>query len=165
MKAIGDGRVIDIGFDVDLRDQQIETLKAENRRLERQAADAERTASRAQEDATRALSELRRQLGPLFRALQMVFGELDAAGVTESPMSEVQDNAARTKWAKWIERFGVGSPASRFIEALLDHGELTAKQMKTAGKMGENTVYQMASKLGQLGLVVKNGSNYALKQL
>lgn len=162
--------VIDVGFG---GDAEIETLREENRRLQRAVDDAERDARRAREDAQRALSALRSNLGPLYRALQMVFGELDAAGVTESPQAPYAgsepasvDNAARAKWEKWIQSVGAGSPAARFIETLLVHGELSAKQMKTAAKMGEATVYQAASKLGKLGLVTKSGTGkYILSQI
>jgi len=175
-KAIGDGSVIDIGVEIDPRDADLQRLEGEVRQLRRALKDAEVEAERAREDANRALSMLRRQLNPLYRALQAVFGELDAAGVGDSPLSDEssppreggapsQDPRVSTVWTAWKERFGVGSGPARVIDALLLHGDLNVAQLKVAGQMATQTVYDSVSKLNKLGLIDKNGGRYSLKKL
>jgi hypothetical protein len=128
MKKLGDGTVIDVGFDVDERDVQIETLRTENKRLQRALSDAELRADRAGEDANRALSMLRRQLGPLYRALQAVFGELDAAGVRDDVQAQPSApgapvaSATDPRWESWKQKMP-GRPAE-MIDLLLLHGEM-----------------------------------------
>ena len=165
-RAIGDGAVIDIPSG---RDQERETLRAEIRRLEREVADARVRAERAEEDAQRAMGELRRVLSPLYKALQMVFGELDAAGVDvgPTPVSSAPDmDRLRKVWQPWIDRFGGPSdPRSRFILALLEHGELGVEQMKVAAQMAHGTVYDVAKKLTKLSLLDKaTRGRYALRK-
>jgi hypothetical protein len=160
LKAIGDGSVIDLG--VDESDRELDTLKAENRRLQRAVSDAERAAERAQEDAFRALSVLRRQLGPLYRALQAVFGELDAAGVAETmPTMTASAAGSADKWDEWKQRLGPG--CAKVIDALLLGGEMSITAICVAAKMGKRTVYEATSKMGQAGIVARNGSKFSLK--
>lgn len=163
MKHIGTGDVIDV--DIDPRDQEIEALRSENRRLQRAVSDAEVDAKRAREDADRALSNLRRQLGPLYRALQMVFGELDAAGVADTqPASSASTNdGAKAKWDEWKQR--LDNNCARVIDALLLGGEMNVKAIMVACRMGEATVYRSTSQMGQAGILVKNGGKFSLKQL
>lgn len=170
LKAIGDGNVIDI--DVDPRDQQIEQLRVENRRLQRELSDANLRADRAREDADRALSMLRRQLGPLYRALQAVFGELEAAGVREdapqrrpeSVDSPPADPRVKAVWDSWKQR--LGGTVAKGIDALLLHGELDAQQLAIAAGLDKRTVTNtIIYKLNQAGLINKNGGRFSLKQL
>lgn len=172
-KAIGDGSadVIDLG--VDERDQEIDALKAENRKLRRELSDAEVRADRAREDANRALSMLRRQLAPLYRALQAVFGELDAAGVTDAapPTAATMTATApvndrqRNVYEPWLERFGRDSAQGRVVQALLAHGDLSVEQLRIAAQMAYSTAYEAAKRLKKLGLVENNGGKFSLKQL
>lgn len=161
------------GTVVDPQAPRIAQLEAELRQVRRQLADAEVTAARAREDADRALSMLRRQLAPLYRALQAVFGELDAAGIadtgerdgTAAPGGSASGRSARelTLWADWKARLPPG--CGKVIDVLLLHPDLSVRQIKAAARMGENTVYQATSKLGQLGLVTKHDGRFALKAL
>lgn len=169
-KLIGDGTVIDIGTegDTDPRDVQIEQLKAEKRRLEREVSDANLRADRAREDADRALSELRRQLNPLYVALQRVFGELDAAGVTESAAASASsaaptDSGSKAKWDDWKKR--LGPSCAKVIDALLLGGEMNVESIKIAAKLGRDTVYSATSVMGRAGILVKNGGKFSLKSL
>jgi FtsZ-binding cell division protein ZapB len=171
MKAIGGGTFIDMG--IDERDQEIESLKAENRRLQRAVTDAEVEAKRAREDANRALSMLRRQLSPLYRALQAVFGELDDAGVTDGPVpvhtagaAPVAGEDARLKniWDSWKER--LGPTCAKVIDALLLQSEMTNRQIAVAIGTGRiQTVYDAVTKMNKVSLLTKNGDRYSLKQL
>lgn len=153
-------------------DQEVERLQAENRKLKRQLSDAETEGARAREDADRALGMLRKQLSPLYRALQAVFGELDAAGVgtyehpdpVPSSMG-AQPTRVAAVWESWKLKLGATSAPARVIDALLIHGAMNVPQLKVAGKMANQTVYDAVSKLNKLGLIDKNGGRYSLKQL
>jgi len=169
-KAIGTGEIIDAdvlgGTAHELRIAELET---QLRAMTRQRDDANRETKRAQEDAQRALSMLRTQLGPLYRALQAVFGELDAAGVTEDRRPEPGDAppAAPAKnvavWEAWKQRM---PPAvGKVIDALLLHGELNQVQIKVAARIGSSTVTDAVYKLNKAGLINKNGGRVSLKQL
>jgi hypothetical protein len=168
-RQIGDGTIIDAGFDVDPRDQQLEALRAENRRLQRAVSDAELAAGRAREDADRALSNLRRQLNPLYRALQMVFGELDAAGVTDTAAPSTAPATAPTapatdpRWESWKQK--LPGRAAEIIDLLLLHGEMSRNQLMAAMHVGKDVVRVTMSRLNVAGLINKNGGKFSLKPL
>jgi DNA-binding transcriptional regulator GbsR (MarR family) len=160
-----------IVVDDDPRDKEIEKLRLKLRQAERDTADAERAAERAREDAHRALSMLRKQLGPLYRALQAVFGELDAAGITDTPAAQPgaapvpagQDPRVTAVWQAWKEKF---PPAcGKVIDALLLHGELNSVQLKVTARLGTSSVSESISKLNKAGLINKNGGRFSLKSL
>lgn len=171
-KQLGDGNVIDIGVEVDPRDQELDMLRAETRRLKRELSDAELRADRASEDATRALSNLRRQLGPLYRALQMVFGELDAAGVVDAPgeppaagrtsAASAPDSRVSAVWDAWKSKMGT---AAKIIDALQIHGELNTQQLAVVVGLHRTTIPALILKLNKAGLINKNGGRFSLKQL
>jgi DNA-binding transcriptional ArsR family regulator len=162
-KRLGDGNIIDVGaLGGDDRDQQIEVLNLEVRRLQRALADAKREAERAREDADRALGTLRRQLSPLYRALQAVFGELDAAGVTEAaPGTTATVPDRSTRWDEWKQR--LGPACARIIDALLLGGEMNVTALTVACKMSKRTVYEATSKMGRAGLLDRAHGRYSLK--
>lgn len=144
---------------VDHRDEQIESLEEDVRRLRAELSIAKREAIQAQADATRALSALRKQLSPLYRALQAVFGELDAAGTEETGGSPPSSGA----WNEWKTRLGPN--CAKVIDALLLGGEMTITAITLTAKIGKNTAYQATSKMGQAGILIRNGSKFSLKQL
>lgn len=167
-----DGRVIDIG--IDDRDRQLEELRAENRRLQRVAADAELRADRAQEDAQRALGMLRRQLSPLYKALQAVFGELDAAGVMDaaegppaqadsSPRPMSADPRVAAVWESWKNK--LGGQCAKVIDVLLTHREMNTTQLAIAVGTRRQNIPNLIYKLNQAGLINKNGGRFSLKEL
>lgn len=163
-----EGDVIDIG--IDPRDQELESLRAEIRRLQRALNDANVRADRAQEDAQRALSMLRKQLNPLYRALQAVFGELDTAGVTEEAPQAAAPAAATAPdvrvsavWQAWKSKLGTGP--GKVIDALLLHGEMTAQQIAIATGYHRNSIPDLIYRLNKAGLINKNGGRFSLKSL
>jgi hypothetical protein len=118
------------------------------------------------ESMGRALALLRRQLEPLYTALRVVFGQLDAAGVApENPCQEPvgREVKASPVWESWISK--LGGKSADFIRALLEHGEMTSVQLRVVTHSGQQTVYDVTSKLNKLGLLNKNGGKYSLKQL
>lgn len=154
-------------------DPEIERLQVANRQLRRDLDDARLETRRAREDADRALSALRRQLSPLYRALQMVFGELDAAGVTDTPSVAAGASAAATVnsgdprvqavWEKWKSHLP-GYPA-RIIDALLIHGEMNTAQLAIAAGCKRQRISEGMVKLNKAGLINKNAGRFSLKQL
>lgn len=150
----------------DDRDARIVELERTNRQLSRDLATARGETQRAKDESAAALSNLRRQLSPLYRALQMVFGELDAAGIGEaSPSSTGTPNSDRTTavWTSWKSKLGVG-PA-KLIDALLLHGEMNTQQLAIACGMNRNTVPNYIHALNKAGLISKNGGRFSLKSL
>jgi chromosome segregation ATPase len=108
------------------------------------------------------MKNLRHQLAPLHNALRLVFGELDAVGVQADQENRVPGRVASV-WESWKQK--LGGKQAEFIQALLDHGEMSAVQLKVATHTGTSTVPQVIYKLNQLGLINKNGGKYSLKQL
>jgi hypothetical protein len=122
-------------------------------------------AARANQIAQRTVAELRRQLLPLFQALRAVFGEIDTIAPPESDQSGAapQSDKKRAVWESWKQKLG-GKPAE-LIDALLDHREMSAVQLRVALKCHIQTVYDTTAKLQKLGLVNKKGGKYSLKEL
>lgn len=139
-----------------------EELHDEIRQLKRELSTTRAEASAAKRDAARAMGELRKQLSPLYRALQMVFGELDSAGVSDgvSPAATPQTSAV---WEAWKSRIG-GQPA-KVIDALLLHGDLNAGQIAIAIGISPKNVAQVIHKLNKASLIEKNNGRFSLKKL
>jgi len=156
----------------DPRDDRIDDLDRQVARLRGDLSDARHELTRVREDSNRALTALRQQLSPLYRALQRVFGELDDAGVPDTPApGSSQTTAAAAPgdprvaavWDSWKSRL---SPAcGKVIDALLLHGELNSVQIKVAARLGTSTVSDSISKLNKAGLINKNGGRFSLKSL
>lgn len=145
----------------DDKDVQIAALQDELADVRRALKAATVEARMARDESARALGALRRQLTPLYRALQGVFGELDAAGAVDDGQAAGGGKAAQ--WEEWKAR--LGPSCAKVIDTLLLGGEMTVKAIKISARMGENTVYQATSKMGQAGILVKNGGKFSLKQL
>jgi hypothetical protein len=139
-------------------DDLIGSLRAENRQLKADLADAQRAVEHARANAARSVAALRKQLQPLYRALQGVFGELDDLAPNDD-----QSAPRSGAWDEWKAR--LGPSCAKVIDVLLLGGEMTVTAIMTTGKMGKNTVYQATSKMGQAGILVRNGSKFSLKQL
>lgn len=153
----------------DDRDEQIAELQAELRETRAELLRAKADATQAKQDTARAVSALRRQLTPLYRALQAVFGELDAAGVTDgarptTPASGAGDARLKAIWDSWKER--LGPTCAKVIDALLLQPEMTNRQIAVAIGTGRiQTIYDAVAKMNKVSLLTKNGDRYSLKQL
>lgn len=143
-------------------DSELEALRDEVRRLNVDLSAARREASNARRDADRAMAELRRQLGPLYKAMQMVFGELDAAGIEDSSGPAPSNARVSAVWDSWKSR--VGSSA-KVIDALLLHGEMNTGQLAVATGFHRTTIPAHVFKLNKLGLLNKNAGRFSLKKL
>lgn len=149
--------------DTDDRDAQIAALQREASALRRDLAAAKLDARHATEKADAAMANLRRQLSPLYRALQMVFGELDAAGVTDGPASAATATPTAGKWDEWKAR--LGPSCAKVIDALLLGGDMSTQAIKVAARMGTTAVYEATSKMGRAGILEKNGGKFSLKRV
>jgi chromosome segregation ATPase len=150
------------------KDRKISELEAELRQVRRELADAELEASRAREDSSRALSMLRGQLSPLYRALQAVFGELDAAGVSDTSSRSDRDQPMQSErvsavWEAWKKKLPPG--CGKIIDALLIHSDLNGTQICVAAQIGKGSLHGLIYKLNKAGLINKNGGRFSLKQL
>ena len=151
----------------DPKDRRIADLELELRQARRDAMDARMEAGRAQEDAARALSALRGQLSPLYRALQAVFGELDAAGVSDgtSHGAAPSQDADRISpvWDAWKKK--LPPQCGKIIDALLIHKDLNGTQICVAAQISKGSLHGLIHKLNKAGLINKNGGRFSLKQL
>jgi hypothetical protein len=135
--------------EVDNRDEVIRQL-----RCDLAAAQAENNG------AAQAVAALKEELGPLYRGLQKLFGELDkVAG------EEVAPAAANTgAWAAW--RAKLPTKQWQFIEALMHLGSAaTGAQLRAATKTAGSTTTYVLRSLTSMGLFVKVGNQYRLKDL
>lgn len=112
-----------------------------------------------------ATATLRRLLEPQYIALQAIFGELDLVSVGEpgaagSPM----DDPKRRLWQSKIDKFG-DNLQGKMIRALLDHGSLTAPQLRVPMDCSLQSVYNTYNRLVKLGLVSSQGGKYSLREL
>ena len=107
-----------------------------------------------------ALIRVRRQLQPLYTALSTLFGDLPESN---EPEERQPRHSTEGVWGKWKQKLP-GKPAE-IIQALLEHGEMSVAQIRVAAHCGQQTVYDVTSKLNKLGLLNKNGGKYSLKQL
>ena len=150
--------------EVDRRDEIILELRDENRELVRENQNLQAELSSAKVQNSRAISMLRHQLDPLYKALQSVYGVIEASGVEEDDDPKAGTNPrVKAVWESWKQK--LGGKQAEFIQALLEHGSMTAVQLKVATHTGTSTVPQVIYKLNQLGLIDKNGGKYSLKQL
>ena len=157
-------RLIEGAIMPDVDSSEVDDLREEIRQLKYDLSTAQREVSAAKRDAARALANLRKQLGPLYQALQMVFGELDAAGVEEPSAASGPVNARTAAvWENWKEKLGLGP--GKVIDALLLHGEMNTSQLAIATGYNRKTVPQYVSACKAAGLINKNGQKFSLKKL
>lgn len=138
-------------------------MREEIRGLREQLRNAQRETATAKRDASRAMGELRRQLGPLYKALQMVFGELEAAGVDGDEAAPNASPRVSAVWAVWKDKLGKG-PA-KAIDALLLHGAMTRKQLAVATGYSPQNVSNIISDLNKASLITKDGDRVTLRTL
>ncbi len=107
----------------------------------------------------RSHARLRQILDPLFSGLRAVYGELQEGNSTD-PARPAQSS---DKWEVWKRK--LGGKQAEFIQALLEHGEMTGAQLKIATRSGQQTVYDTIHKINQAQLLKKDGGKYSLKEL
>lgn len=150
----------------DSGDNIIPQLRREIRDLEDEVAQANTRADSAERECAlmrNAMTVLRRQLEPLHLALRSIFGELDVIPMSEVVRVPAPSAGASAVWETWKRK--LGGKQAEFIQALLDHGEMTREQLRISTHSGQSTVDMVLSKLRNLSLIEKHGSKWALKQL
>jgi len=159
-----DAEVVDREAELGPLRDRIEELEADLRKM-RQERDKARAEGLA---AISAISALRDQLSGLYRAMKAIFGEIELVSPLAASVP-VPENGAATpspqagRWTNLLNKLG-GHRAS-FIQALVDFGPSTASQIRAAmGITRMPTVYDTAHQLMKLGVVVKKGEAYALKE-
>lgn len=149
--------------------RRVNELQREIDELRNQLDDAQADARKERqkrEAMERGVSRLREALTPVYGGLQMVFGEMDAVGVSETPSSSSAPGVDPRKAAVWEDWKRKISPiAGRFIDALLLHGELTQTQLRLHAKCAAGSVPGVVSQLWKNGLINKNGGRISLKEL
>ena len=132
--------------------QELDDVRADKERLER------------------SVRNLRQQLSPLHRGLRALFGEIELAiGEEQAPLSAppgapvAANPHSSAVWESWKAK--LRGKQAEFIQAFLDHGGLTAVQLKVATHSGSSTISEIVRKLQAHGLIEKNGSVYSLKKL
>ena len=148
--------------------KKLRDLEAENRHLREQLSDKEDELRRERlKTATmeRGVGELRTVLTPLYQGLAHIFGEIEGTGVGEvaaSPTTGLDPRKAAV-WEDWKRKMP-GLP-SKFIDALMLHGELTQGQLRLHAKCAAGSVAGVVSQLWKNGLINKNGGKISLKSL
>jgi len=125
-----------------------------------------RTERRKNATIEKGVAELRAILSPLYQALGMIFGQIEAMGIsgTSSPSTGTgMDPRKAAIWEDWKRKMP-GIPA-RFIDALMMHGELTQAQLRLHAKCAVGSVAGVVSQLYKAGLISKNGGKVTLKEL
>lgn len=154
----------------DPREDEIRELRAEIDRLNRALLESGIKITRAREDAERAMGMLRKQLSPLYRALQAVFGELDAAGVSDSHVEAqasstggLHDSRVVAIWNQWKSR--LGGQCAKIIDVLMLQQDMNSTQLAIAIGTRRQNIPNLIFKLNKAGLINKNGGRFSLKAL
>lgn len=150
----------------DSRDQMIADLERDISRLRRELAEARAETASVRSDNARAIGTLRQTLSPLFTGLKVIFGEMESiapdSGNGQTPAAQ-PDNSKLAVWRSYQQK--LGGKKSEFIGAMLEHGAMTAEQIRVVTHTRRSTVPQVIYELKKLGLVVKDGNKYSLKEL
>ena len=146
------------------RDRAAE-LTRENEALRAEIRELKLSAQRADERVAMVeggVSRLRTALTPLYQALQQIYGDIDAMEISPESGNGMDPRKAAV-WEDWKRKMP-GIP-SRFIEALLLHGELTQTQLRLHAKCAQGSVAGVVSQLWKAGLINKNGGRISLKEI
>ena len=148
--------------------KRLRELEIETRQLREQLEDKEdelRRERRKTATMEQGIGRLREALTPVYNGLQLIFGEIEATGVTGGVSSgtATPDSRVNAVWESWKQK--LGGKQAEFITVLLTHGEMSAMQLKITTKSAKKTVYDTIFKLNKAGLIDKNGGKFSLKQL
>jgi len=144
-------------------------LRREIAGLERElqeAKDEAATAKQSAADAIQAIRALRQQLEPLHKSLKMVFGEISRVEAeTILPAGSPGQQPSSGLSPKWeMLKTKLGGRQAEFID-LLQHGEMTAHQLRAAAHCDIKTAYGVIARMKAGGLLNKNGGKFSLKDL
>ena len=148
--------------------KRLRELETETRQLREQLEDKEdelRRERRKTATMEQGIARLREALTPVYSGLQMIFGEIEATGVTSSSASAASspDSRITAVWESWKSRLGEG-PA-KIIDALLLHREMSTPQLAIATGYHRTSIPAIIYKLNKAGLLNKNGGRFSLKEI
>jgi hypothetical protein len=145
-------RIDELTLALQAADERGDRLEAELRAERRKNANTEK-----------GVAELRKLLAPFYQWLGMVFGHIDAMGLTwdGSANSSAPKNSA--VWESWKQQLGGKTGAA--IDVLLLHGEMSAQQLRIHLKCGNEYVYKVITKLANANLINRREGKISLKEL
>jgi predicted nuclease with TOPRIM domain len=151
-------------------DGLLQEWRREKQRLEEELLSLRRELDDARiqnEKLERSLRTLRKQLGPLHHALRAVFGEIELAVGEEEPApvasSTSQPGASPSKWQAIRQKYS-DSRIGDVVEILMLHGAMNQAQIAAALRTDASNVSKnIMPKIKALGLVVKNGDRWSLR--
>lgn len=141
-------------------------LRREIAGLEQELAAAKADAQAAKQaaaDSVHAIRALRKQLEPMYGALRMVFGELLRVDAGATAQNHQPESGRDPRWDSWKTKLP-GRPAE-FIDLLLEHREMTGRQLAAAARCDPRTVTRAIFSLNKAQLINKNGGKFSLKEL
>lgn len=148
---------------------EVTRLKRQIVGLEAELAEAQnqlKTLTVASRDSLQVIAAMRKMYQPQFDLMRLLFGEISRvdAGAVTGAGATAMPGGRDPRWESWRSKL----PPRKwlFLEALLDHGEMTAKQLSAALHIPRmNTVSQIAWELKEAQLIRKNGNTWALVEL
>jgi hypothetical protein len=149
--------------------KRLRELEAENRSIREQLEDKEdelRRERRKTATMEQGVTRLREALTPVYSGLQLIFGEIEATGVTGSSGSSTAaapDSRVTAVWESWKSKLGEGP--SKIIDALLLHREMNTQQLAIATQYHRTSIPAFIHKLNKAGLLNKSGGRFSLKEL
>lgn len=149
-------------------DGELVRLRREIAGLEQELADAKEQAAKAKgaaADAVQAIRALRKQVEPLYRSLGMIMGEISRVDADRIDSQESRGSTSSSLSPKWqMLKNKLGPREAEFID-LLQHGPMTAAQLRAAARCDIKTAYRVVEKMQNAGFLSKNGGKWALKEL
>lgn len=139
-----------------------QALEAADQRGDRLDAEL-RTERRKNAAIEKGVAELRTILSPLYQALGMVFGQIEAMGVSGSGSTAASTTRNSAVWESWKQQLGGKTGAA--IDVLLLHGEMSAQQLRIHLKCGNEYVYKVITKLANANLINRREGKVSLKEL
>ena len=156
MMPLLSGQTAELGTDL----RQLVTKLEDQLREAREQLEAEK---RQRSSLEMAVSALRQLLEPQYVALQAIFGEIEITGIGGESRAVNDDRKLRV-WQPWLDKFG-DNLQGKMLRALLDHGPMTAAQLRVPMQCTQQSVYNAYDRLVKFGLVSSNSGKYALKKL
>lgn len=143
-------------------------LRREIAGLEQELAEAKEEAAKvkgAAADAVQAIRALRKQTDPLYQALKMIHGEISRVDAEKIADESANYHVSSTLSPKWqMLKSKLGPREAEFID-LLQHGPMTAAQLRAAARCDIKTAYRTVEKMQNAGFLSKNGGKWSLKDL
>jgi hypothetical protein len=143
-------------------ERQLDGMTRRVTELEKELAE-ERAANHSNR---RSVEALRTTLLPLYHGLQVVFGHVEAMGVSGeagAPQNGSQSDATRQVWDSWKQK--LGGLTAQAIDILLLHGPMNQTQLRLQLRCASRSVTNIVGALNKAGLINKADGKITLKPL